>query len=90
MTFDDHEIDTLRAWARHHAPHEGYLLDDVTPVPRRRVRLEIAAELCEHYSNDYSHEIVMCRAYLAEPRCADSGLHAYGCECGPLAEQRLG
>jgi hypothetical protein len=80
------DIDTLMTWARAHAPG--------TQPRRRRVRLEIAAESpgCEVTR---CHERIVARIWLAEPRCGHQfiGPHNHygsGCECGPLAETRIG
>ena len=82
-------LDSLMTWARLQAPH----VQPFTILPnhsftgeRRRVRLEISAMQTR----------IMCRVYLAEPRCIDN--HQFvetdkgyiPCECGPLAETYIG
>lgn len=99
MAFDDYEIDKLMTWARAHAPREDDTKSN-TRIPRR-VRLEISAEDQWIDKNGVRFltpiDRIVVRAYLAEPRCKVNDLeHHYIakedrlCECGPLAEQRLG
>jgi hypothetical protein len=88
------DIDTLMTWARAHAPYPT-----TTPPMRRRVLLEIAAErtVNTHTRRGYGEIIIAC-VYLAEPRCFGTFIstiyppttnHEY-CECGPIAEMRIG
>ena|SRR5271170_3527065 len=85
--------DALMKWAREQAPSE--------PSPcgpyvsgRRRVRLEISAELCRDYSDSHDEhtEHVMANVYLVEPRCSatySAEHYSINCECDPLAERRI-
>ena len=90
------DIDTLMTWARAHAPY--YSTTSVDVRPRRRVRLEITVEYTdlEDWLNrlfrDTAEHIVVARVYLAEPRCVVAARHGKDdvCECGPLAETRIG
>src|ERR1700722_9908395 len=97
------DVDTLMTWARAHAPTERVStgFSPVTPILRRRVRLEIAAEGAEEISLAshpacskvvYDNRRIVARAYLAEPRCVVAARHGKDdvCECGPLAETRIG
>jgi hypothetical protein len=96
MQLDHVLIDTLMAWARAHAPYEippaGMEFRDI--VPRRRVRLEISSELRELQCGCCEEQAIIARAYLAEPHCVALGpIHRgieIACECGPLAETRIG
>jgi hypothetical protein len=102
MTFDDHEIDKLMTWAR---SQTLYAIEHGVPK-NRPVRLEIAAiehvgsrlKGTDYQGNALGYEVIhyiRARAYLAEPRCQHKQF-AYEfhlqdvCECGPLAEQRIG
>jgi|HubBroStandDraft_2_1064218.scaffolds.fasta_scaffold92145_2 hypothetical protein len=90
------DYEKLMTWARAHAPITPSLPCGPYMAPRRRVRLEIAAvQTWEPASERFSApgpEIVVARAYLAEPRCQHdkfAWLDDYHCECGPLAQTRI-
>ena len=88
---DNVMLDSLMTWARLQAPIDYELI----LLQRRRIRLEISAEPSYHDTFGI-RTIIICRVYLAEPRCIDN--HQFvetdkgyiPCECGPLAETYIG
>ena len=94
IKLDEAQVESLRAWARERAPHVAP--NDPWPSgDRRAIRLEISMELFHKYAGGnrtgQMGERVMATVYLAEPRCYGHGTkHDVSCECGPLAEKRIG
>ena len=95
MILDKPILDSLMTWASLRA--NGYEQKSI----RRRVRLEITAEtglvtVQTDRNSEFDPEYIICRVYLAEPRCTPEKhfcLHenyATPCELGPLAETRIG
>lgn len=103
MTFDHNIIDSLMRWARLQAPLAQIPYHAPTPDNqyRRAVRIEISGPddqpyhapecKCEKCS-------IVCRVYLAEPRCQWKHDNSYVTpeqwlkeqhECGPIAETRI-
>ena len=95
MILDSVILDSLMAWAQQQAPLAENCIGKGELI-RRRVRLELSAEP-RHVSDErfcllptLPGENIFARMYLAEPRCEINGLIVITCECGPLAETRIG
>lgn len=88
MILDSVLINSLMTWARTYAPYAPELLYRPYAPHQRRIRLEITAEPL----NDTCHTMIMCRVYLAEPKCLgriDARPHVCN-ECRSLADTRIG
>jgi len=106
MTLTEQQVEELRQWAWDQAPLQTIDTPECM-FEKRPVRLEIGAEQrrlaldempdwVKNYGRyESTKNIIVVRAYLAEPRCcyANRPEHSAGvdlnCECAPLAEKRL-
>jgi hypothetical protein len=102
LEFDGRDY-PLMEWARLQAPIAGVLSahgsDTDDECWRRPVRLEITAERVANYYTAgvmAAHDRIMCRVYLADPRCTVMQISdpkwctgIPPCECDCLAERRL-
>src|SRR5580704_1514095 len=97
MIINSSTYESLMMWAREQAPF-GQIWGITSSMFRRRVRIEISAEdqWVDRSGVRYLTPVdrVVARVYLAEPRCIwpdiDMKHDDECCECGPLAEKRIG
>lgn len=74
MRLENYQVEELMWWAKTHGG------------PINRVKLEISLEEWEASLYDYSHDAIVARVFLVDPKC-DHEVNV--CECRPLAEKRL-